>query len=312
MILEYLSFRQRVNACRVSKQWAAFIRSCHDLWRHLDFSGSKKMVKSAFFSKAINNVGTKINAASLHRVYDLPKTLAALLNFCQIQELNMWGVGFLEPCIFKLLSTAKTPLRTLRLLKPSEAGEDTLMRLLPTVLPSLSVFDCSGLKLPRDIFRDWNKECPFLRELTLHGEHMGSIIPAIKVMPALRKLHAFFDSMAFGSLDLSSLQYLEDLTITLKQGASQQILVPRSLKVLSYRQLDGGPRSPMWSSNGLDYGAGGSSYLPHLHSLQYRLAFSDLSHVLRFLSPDVRRSRKNHPFSLSQLTCNFPQTGERI
>lgn len=54
IILEHLTFRQRMNACLVSKQWAKFIRSCPDLWRHLDLSNSRKKVKNAFISRAVS------------------------------------------------------------------------------------------------------------------------------------------------------------------------------------------------------------------------------------------------------------------
>lgn len=54
IILQHLTFKQRMNACLVSKQWTKFIRSCPDLWSHLDLSNPRRKVKNAFVSRAVS------------------------------------------------------------------------------------------------------------------------------------------------------------------------------------------------------------------------------------------------------------------
>ena len=55
IIMNHLSFRQRMNACLVSKEWTKFVRSCPDLWSHLDLSNSRKKVGNAFVSRAVSD-----------------------------------------------------------------------------------------------------------------------------------------------------------------------------------------------------------------------------------------------------------------
>jgi F-box/TPR repeat protein Pof3 len=87
-ILLYLTFPQRINACRVSKGWAQFIRSVPTLWSHLDLSGAKKKVRPAFVSRAINVGREKITRATLSQMYDSDKALRAIFKYCPIEELT--------------------------------------------------------------------------------------------------------------------------------------------------------------------------------------------------------------------------------
>lgn len=296
MIIGYLSFRRRINACRVSREWGAFIRSCPDLWRHLDFSEAKNPVRNAFVSRAINAGKSNIKIASLHRMQDVNKTLSALFSFCQLEELNMLGTGFLgEGFLNHFNSSSKTlSLKILRFCNGTEMGKDVMMRLLPWCLPSLSVFECTGPEFSGSGLSEYlqGAVCTKLQEVKLHSYPRWSFKDLANAIPAVRKLHVSQYSIPRGKVDLRGLQCLEDLTIITDVGHNVEILLPRTLRSLSYHQLDNGVTAPEWFSSGGPAERLGSSYLPKLQSLQYEVGFCDLAQVLRFLSPtreDVRQ-----------------------
>ena len=141
VILEYLSFSQRMIACLVSKQWTHFIRSIPSLWRHLDLSGSRKKVKNAFISRAINIGRNKLTAATLSNLDDFNKTIGAIVKHCPLQELTLLECGLQSSNLTCSLAGAKT-LKKLRLgqFSPSE-----LPQLLQVLSERLELFECYHL-----------------------------------------------------------------------------------------------------------------------------------------------------------------------
>jgi len=136
LILEFLGFRQRINACRVSKQWAHFIRSSPNLWQHLDLSGAKRKVRSAFISRAINTARQRLTAATLTMLMDFDKTLAALLRHCPIQELTLLDTGLQSRNLVDAFSRAKH-LKALRLGKGTVMGPTSVAQIIKTCATTL-------------------------------------------------------------------------------------------------------------------------------------------------------------------------------
>ncbi|KAK5173525.1 uncharacterized protein LTR77_002206 [Saxophila tyrrhenica] len=117
-ILEHLSFRERVNASRVSKGWAAFIRSTPNLWTHLDLSHAHRKVPAKFISRAINVGRSRLRKASLNRLWDFDKTLVALVKQCQLEELVLLQCGLQGTNLVRSIHSAKH-------LKSFNFGRDT-------------------------------------------------------------------------------------------------------------------------------------------------------------------------------------------
>ena len=145
-ILEHLSFRQRMNACLVSKQWAHFIRSVPNLWQHLDLSGARKKVRSAFISRAINIGRSKLTKASLNELYDFDKTLIALVKHCPLEELELCDTGLQCGNLGNILGTSKH-FKKLRARKGTTLGGDAVRSILERTSLNLEVFDCQDLIL---------------------------------------------------------------------------------------------------------------------------------------------------------------------
>ncbi len=106
-ILGYLTFRQRMNACLVSPGWTQFIRSAPQLWSHLDLSGAKKKVRTAFISRAINSGRGKVRKASLSMLWDFDKTLKALVKHCPLEDLALLECGLQGDNLLDALAPAK-------------------------------------------------------------------------------------------------------------------------------------------------------------------------------------------------------------
>lgn len=139
MVLEYLTFRQRVNACLVSKSWAKFIRSIPELWQHLDLSQGRRRVRTAFISRAINAGRTKLTQATLNNVFDFEKSLDALVRNCRIEELRLLDAGVQSDSLRQSLSRARH-LRKLCFDAGTQIGRNTwdaILQLLANQLESL-------------------------------------------------------------------------------------------------------------------------------------------------------------------------------
>nr|POE63340.1 f-box/tpr repeat protein pof3 [Quercus suber] len=113
-IFEYLSFKQRMNACLVSKPWTSFIRSSPHLWQHLDLTGARRKVRNIFISRAINTARKRLISATLTNLYDVDKVLVALATHCGLTELTLLDKDFSQNILAESLSRAKS-LRVLRL-----------------------------------------------------------------------------------------------------------------------------------------------------------------------------------------------------
>ncbi|TKA48672.1 hypothetical protein B0A54_00808 [Friedmanniomyces endolithicus] len=140
-ILECLTFQQRMNACLVSKQWTSFFRSVPSLWQHLDLSDARRKVRPAFISRAINVGRHRLTKATLHKLYDFDKTLAALIRHCPLQDLTLLDTGIQSQNLVDLLREA-AHLRALRILEGTQIGQRTLKQLVGSLSTSLETLVC--------------------------------------------------------------------------------------------------------------------------------------------------------------------------
>lgn len=163
-ILEYLSFRQRMNACLVSKAWTQFVRSTPTLWRHLDLSGARRKVRTVFMSRAINVARTRLKAATLSNLYDFDKTLSALVRHCPLEELTLRECGMQSQNLTKIIA-AGTNIRALKITEASCLNSHELPTLLAAVSQTLERFECHLSS--RSVFGRYHSHCPKLTSLVL-------------------------------------------------------------------------------------------------------------------------------------------------
>lgn len=174
-ILEYLSFKQRMNACFVSKSWTQFIRSCPDLWRHLDLTHARGKVKSAFISRAINVGRQRLRQVTLANLWDFDKALAALIKHCPIECMTLLGTSLQGKSVNTIIKDAKQ-------LNKLTLGPDMLLSLkeIGSIMTALSdrleEFDCRRIA-PR---YDQARACeypmfPKLRLLSVNVRDASSI-----------------------------------------------------------------------------------------------------------------------------------------
>lgn len=197
-ILEYLSFKQRMNACLVSKSWTQFIRSCPDLWQHLDLSKARGKVRSAFVSRAINTGRQKLTRATFGNLYDFEKALAAIVNCCPLRDLTLdattanlheilYAAKYLKQLIFDvetLLVSGEIMRNVLRALAGQLEHFKCLTGSNPAPMASVAMPRLHTLSmtfkshLPHSLmaFKQFAKSFPALESLTIHNE-TGSETP---------------------------------------------------------------------------------------------------------------------------------------
>ena len=194
IILDYLSFRQRMNACLVSKQWNHFIRSAPNLWKHLDLSGAKKKVRSAFISRAINVGRSKLTSATLSNLYDVDKTIAALVKHCPLEELTLLHCGYQTGNLVDLLKPTKR-LTKLTLGQGTQFLADELLRLLSAMSEHIQTFECFSRGDVRTSVE--GKICPNLTSFSLivgHAYPRQLLKKIPELMPALQSLRVYQES----------------------------------------------------------------------------------------------------------------------
>lgn len=236
-VLEYLTFQQRINACLVSKQWAQFIRSTPNLWQHLDLSGARRKVRSAFVSRAINTARQKLTAATLSMLHDFDKSLVALIRHCPLDELVLLETGLQSQNLVEALGRAKH-LRTLHLAHGTEIGSTALAQLVQTCAGTLQDLRCSLAR--GQAFTGLRTLCPHLETLSitfgpsLHGRALFPTLP--EFAPNLRSLTIHAPNVTGnigGAVDLSKLQNLQSLNLKMQVSSAHLLSLPSSLTSLS-------------------------------------------------------------------------------
>lgn len=233
MVFEHLDFRQRITACLVSKGWMAFIRSSPDLWRHLDLTGARKKVRSAFVSRAINTAKSRLTSATLNKLHDVDKTLIALNRHCALRELTLLKNGIVS----QSASTSIRQARNLRLLDCYEAefnGGDTVYWIIAGLSDSL---ESCRFRLPRVPEFPLTAPYPRLRTLSVHATGQQSVADVFSFVknsaPALRHLVCTAESNRSSvTVDLASCECLRHLEMKTLLEPSTLKSLPASLTTL--------------------------------------------------------------------------------
>ncbi|KAK3067858.1 hypothetical protein LTR53_015003 [Teratosphaeriaceae sp. CCFEE 6253] len=238
LVLQHLSFQQRINACRVSKQWAEFIRSVSNLWQHLDLTHARRKVRTSFISRAINTGRRKLTKATLNNLCDLEKTLAALVRHCPLDDLTLLGTGLQSRSLADLLRNA-AGLKVLRFGDGTEIGEQTWRQLLEELSSSLESLECllprsRGLQVP-------GVSCERMTTLSISvgvfSDAARFFAEVATFMPNLRSLTARECAQergfhSFVATDLSALNKLQCLDLHIQLYGIDIIKLPASLQVL--------------------------------------------------------------------------------
>jgi len=303
-ILTYLNFKQLMNTCLVSKEWAQFIRRTPNLWRHLDLTLAKRKVKNAFVSRAINVGRSKLKVVTLRNLFDFDKAFASLTKVCPLEEINLRDTGVHTDNIVDLLKQLKN-LRSLRIgngTKLSCKGISAILRDAAATLETLYIEDLAaqagfyGSPFPDVAFSN-------MQELDLawsvQWPSPGSGLQAtMENMPNLRSLklhhlHAQLPSLTFQrKLDLSQHKHLSRLDLVWHLQKANEVALPSSLThfalgtwrpkhAMFFDNLD--PQEPLqWS-------------LPHLEELRICVQEIKLHSVEHALRPPIITSDGTTP-----------------
>ena len=240
-ILNYLNFKQLMNTCLVSKEWAQFIRRTPNMWRHLDLTHARRKVKNTFVSRAINVGRSKLKAVTLRNLFDFDKALAALTRHCPLEEIDLQNTGVHTENIVGLLKPLKT-LRSLRIgngTKLTYSGISTILEDAAASLETLYMADAaahagfSGIQFP-------GLEFPNMRELDLtwcaqwptSGVGLQATLGNMPNLRSLRlhHLHATLPDMSFQrNLDLSQHRHLSRLDLVWHFQKANELALPSSL-----------------------------------------------------------------------------------
>lgn len=245
-ILGYLNFRQLMNTCLVSKGWSQFIRRTPNLWHHLDLTHARGKVKNAFISRAINTGRSKLTAVTLNNLWEMDKTLAALVRHCPLEEITLRNTGLLTNDIVELLKPVKN-LKTLRIHKAAVMPSRALSGIIGNASATLETLACEDLSVHQKAheFR-FPHHCNFPNmqrlELSWSSEWVGAQLLLSKLsnpenMPNLRslKLHRLCskNGAGFPIANFRGLVHLSTVDLLLEIRHATHVLFPPSVKSLA-------------------------------------------------------------------------------
>jgi F-box/TPR repeat protein Pof3 len=233
LILGQLTFQQRINACLVSKAWAAFIRSSPSLWEHLDLSNARKNVRTAFISRAINVGRHKLSKATLTKLYDFEKVLAALIRHCPLEDLTISNAGIQSTSLADELKNA-TSLTRFRLTKDTTVGRHTVSQLISVLAPRLHELHIPLTDGNLLFAGQWSEHITTLN-VYVTSNSIAWIGRLSNTMPSLQTLTAFqkgtLDNVELVLMELHKLVDL-DLYLDCARGYLRSCLLPPSLRKL--------------------------------------------------------------------------------
>lgn len=239
-VLEYLSFRQRVAVCQVSKGWTTFIRSEPNLWRHLDLSGAKRKVKTGFVSTAINVARKKITRATLNQLYDFDKVLGALVKHCPLESITLVNTGLHGKDFVEAIGKANK-LKELVVLPGTEITATTLRRVLETQQSRLEVLKSISSQRVFTLGQDFRLQMPLLKSLDLQvstGAHWEKLTQDLATFSPLLESLTLYESQRPASvagltpIDLRACDKLTYLNLRLMITSQRQLQLPKSMRVL--------------------------------------------------------------------------------
>lgn len=238
--LGYLSFKQLMNVCRVSKKWSTFINGSPNLWRNLDLSQARRKVKNAFVSRAISVGRLKLKSATLGSLYDFHKVIRALANSGTLENLTLLDDHVLTDDtsrdfyrfnnlklldfrgavthrrVVRILQSLASTLEVVRFQKLMFAPHGTQLDLLPIVeFPKLRTLEITmpnfGIHLDASVFL-FHKNMPNLEKI---------------------KLHEYQPAHSHDILEFQELTQLTHLDLLLDITRANKIKVPGTLKSLA-------------------------------------------------------------------------------
>ncbi|SMR57438.1 unnamed protein product [Zymoseptoria tritici ST99CH_3D1] len=240
LILEHLSFRQRILVTKVSKDWKTFIHSEPNLWQHLDLTGGKLKVSTKFVSKAINVARGKITSATLNRLWDFDKVLNALVKHCPIERLTIGDVGMLPPDIDAPLAKAKV-LKELRILPGTTLANNDVWDLLPRCQSTLQVLEIAEPLTPGRPMRRTMPNFSQLRKLDITigtsyrpNETMEFLAALTQGAPLMEhfRFHLVNANWVSLQVDLTDFKCLKTADLSMPIDVGQSLRVPQSLERL--------------------------------------------------------------------------------
>jgi hypothetical protein len=243
-VLELLPFRQRVAVCRVSKGWRGFVRSEPGLWRHLDLSVVRTKVRSGFVSTAINTAKGKLSSATLNRLCDFDKVLAALLRHCPLESLTLMETGLQGRNLVSLLETGKT-LKVLKIGEGTEVRETTLREIIAVCSPTLEHFHCAHVDVI-DFSKGWSgMSLPRLKVLELTAVSMryinGNLKNMLAATPLLNSLKLWNTNNEYREsgakrvlVDLRDCLELHHVDLRLDIIDARYLRLPRSIRTVRF------------------------------------------------------------------------------
>lgn len=88
MVLQLLTFRQRVATMRVSKGWYGFMQSSSDLWRHLDFSNARRPVRTSAVRRYTAFARKSVTQLTLGDMSQFDLAMRHILQTCPVTDVN--------------------------------------------------------------------------------------------------------------------------------------------------------------------------------------------------------------------------------
>jgi F-box/TPR repeat protein Pof3 len=243
MVLEYLTFRQRINACLVTKQWAQFIRSSPNLWTHLDLIGARKKVPNRFISRAINVARTKLTAARLNNLYDFEKTIRALVKACPLEELTFMKCGLQGQHLTDALANAKH-LKSFSLGRDSELQPYQLQHLLTAVSERIESFHCNISR--GGVATIDGATCKNLKMLSLSFPNpagltsllanVSTCLPNLQHL-TLRQTETNSSFRTGMHMDLDKCGHLQSVDLSLAFSSTSLLTLPQSLRIVKLNPI---------------------------------------------------------------------------
>ncbi|KAK3635933.1 hypothetical protein LTR56_014471 [Elasticomyces elasticus] len=107
LIFEYLPFKERVRACRISRTFVSAIRRNKLLWWHLDLRDAAKKVRTSFINRAVNIGRDSITKVSLKHVAELEMVLPILFCYGSVKTLLIESCGRQRSVVADVLTGTK-------------------------------------------------------------------------------------------------------------------------------------------------------------------------------------------------------------
>ncbi|KAM3414765.1 hypothetical protein BST61_g9916 [Cercospora zeina] len=315
-VLEYCTFRERIAVSRVSKGWQKFLRSEPNLWSHLDLGSARSKVKTSFVSTAINTGRQKLTTATLNKLFDFDKVLAALLRHCPLERLTLVQTGFQGVNFVEVLKNSKDKLklRELNILHGTEVSQKTLREVAAACQSTLEVLHCAHMK-SLSFMNAWAAlHFPKLKSLSLTADQIENINIYLEKFlersPQLVSLNLInldqHDHEANGAPITVDLQNttLQSVNLQLRLRSTNFIKLPATVKNLRLVSVGLGfaPLLTDLDSNGYENGFLPLQDLHNLEDVYLRLPSTPLENVLRaFEVPPMEVSSDTERPILSQL-----------